>query len=152
MQGSVLRKSEPGAHSYNHQNTQPSWRYCCSAAKSCPTLCDPLDCGIPGSSVLHYLPDSAQIHVHWVGDAIQPSHPLSPPLLFLPLILLSTRVFSNELALHIGWPKYQSFRFSISPSNEYSGLISFRIDSLISLQWRVDRIFTHDFSDSRFDT
>ena len=60
-------------------------------------------------------------------DAIQPSYPLFSPLL-LPLIFPSIRVFSNESALHIRWPKYQSFSFSISPSNEYSGLISFRID------------------------
>ena len=66
----------------------------------------------------------AQIHVHWVGDAIQPSHPLLPssPFAFFP----SVRVFSNELALHLRWPKYWNFR--IRPSNEYSGLISFRID------------------------
>ena len=68
-----------------------------------------------------------QIHVHWVGDATQPSHPLSP-LLLLPSIFPSIKVFSNDSALHIRWPKYWSFSFSISPSNEYSELISFRID------------------------
>ena len=76
--------------------------------------------------VLHYLLEFAQTHVRWVSDAIQPSHPLlppSPPALSLP----SIRVFSNELALHIRWPKYWSFSFSMSPFNEYSGLISFRI-------------------------
>ena len=55
-----------------------SW-YCCSVAKSCLTLCDPMDCSMPGFPVLHYLPEYAQTHVHWVSDAIQPSHPLSPP-------------------------------------------------------------------------
>ena len=53
--------------------------FCCSVAKLCPTLCDPMDCSTPGSSVLHYLPEFAQIHAHWVGDAIQSSHPLPPP-------------------------------------------------------------------------
>ena len=77
--------------------------------------------------VLHYLPEFAQIHVHWVCDAIQPSHlPLSasPPAFNLP----SIRVFSSDLALRIRCPKNCSFTFSISPSNEYSELISFRID------------------------
>ena len=72
-------------------------------------------------------PRLAQTHVHRVGDAIQPSHPCHP-LLFLPLNLPSIRVFSNELALHIRWPKYWCFSYSISPSSEYSGLISHRID------------------------
>ena len=56
-----------------------SYCCCCSVAKSCQTLCDPVDCGTPGFPVLHHLPEFAQIHVHWVGDAIQPSCPLSPP-------------------------------------------------------------------------
>ena len=90
-------------------------------------LCDPMDCSTPGFPVLHYLPEFAQTHVHWVGDAIQPSHPLSP-LLLLPSVFPILRVFSNELALCIRWPKYWSFSFSISPSSEYSGLISFKID------------------------
>ena len=81
----------------------------------------------PGFPVLHYLPELAQTHVLLVGDAIQPSHPVTP-LLLLPSIFSSIRVFSNELALCIRWSKYWSFSFSISPSNEYSGLISFRMD------------------------
>ena len=96
---------------------------CCSVAKSCLTLCNQADCSTPGSSVLRYLPELAQIHVHWVCSAIHPH-----ALLFLPSIFLSIRVFSNELGLCIRWPKYWSFSFSISPSSEYSGLISFRID------------------------
>ena len=79
--------------------------------------------------VLHYLPEFAQTHVHWVIDAIQPSHllsPPSPPALSLP----SIRVFSSESALHIRWPKYWSFSFNISPSNEHPGLFSFRMDWL----------------------
>ena len=88
-------------------------------------LCNPMDYSTPDSPVLHCLQDFAQTHVHWVHDAIQSSHPLWPHLL-LPSIFLSITVFSNELALHIICPKYWSF--SISPSNEYLRLVSFRID------------------------
>ena len=82
----------------------------------------------PRFPVLHHLPELAQTHIHWVGDAIQKSNPLilCHSLLLLPSIFPINRVFSNESALHIRWPKYWSF--SISPSNEYSELISFRID------------------------
>ena len=84
-----------------------------------------MDCSTPRFLVLHYLPELAQIHVHWVGDAIPPSCPLSPSP---PALNLSHWVFSSETTLCISWPKYWSFSFSISPSSEYSGLISFRID------------------------
>ena len=91
------------------------------------TLCDPMDCSTPGLPVHHQLPELTQTHVHQVGHAVQPSHPLSSPS--LPAFNLSSiRVFSNESALCIRWPKYWSFSFSISPSSEYSGLIFFRID------------------------
>ena len=96
-------------------------------AQSCLTLCDPMDCSTPGLPVHHQFLEFAQTHVHRVGDAIQPSHPLSSPLL-LPPIPSSIRVFSNESVLRIRWLKYWSFSFNISPSNEYSGLISFRMD------------------------
>ena len=99
---------------------------CCSVANSCPILWDPMNCSTPGFPVLHYLPEFAQTHVYWVSDAIKLSHPLFP-LLLSPSTFPSIRVFSNELALPIRWLKYWSFNFSISPSNEYSGLISFRI-------------------------
>ena len=92
---------------------------CCSAARSCPTLCDPMNWSTSGFSVLHNHLECAQIQVHWVSDAIQPPHPL-PPLLLLPSIVSSIRIFSSELAVHIRCPKYCSFSFSISPSNEYS--------------------------------
>ena len=85
-----------------------------------------MDCRTPVFLDLHHLPEFAQTHVHWVSNAIQPSHPLSPRI--LPSIFPSIKVFSNELALRIRWPKYWSFSFSISPPNEYSGLIFFRID------------------------
>ena len=83
-------------------------------------------CSMPGSPVLHSLSEFAETHVRWVYDTIQSSHLLSP-LLLLPSILPSNRVFSSESALHIRWPKHWSFSFSISPSNECSGFISFRI-------------------------
>ena len=100
-----------------------------SVAQSCLTLCDPMDCSTPGFPVHHQLPKFAQTHVYRVGDAIQPSHPIYP-LLLPPSIVPSIRVFSNESFLGIKWPKYWSFSFSISPSNEYSRLISFRVDWL----------------------
>ena len=100
---------------------------CCSVAQSCLTLCNPIDSSPPGFLVLYHLLELAQTDVHCVGDAIQPSHPLSFPFL-LPSIFPSIRVFSNESAFRMRWPKYWSFSFSISPSNEYSGLISLRID------------------------
>ena len=90
-------------------------------------LCDPMDCSTSDFPVLHHLPEFAQTPVNWVDDAIQPSHPLSSPSPPAP-IFPSIRVFSNVLVLHIRWPKYWSFSFSISPSNGYSGLISFRMD------------------------
>ena len=102
--------------------------FCCSAAKSCPTLCDPTDCSMPVSPILHYLQEFAQTHVHWVSDALMPSNHLILCHLLLPSIFPSIRVFSNESAPWIRWPKYWSFNFSISPYSEYSGLISFRID------------------------
>ena len=88
-----------------------------------------MDCSTPGLPVHHQLLEPAQTHVLWVSDKIQPSHPLSSPT--PPNFNLSSiRVFSNESVLHIRWPKYWSFSFSVSPSNEYSGLISFSIDWL----------------------
>ena len=102
--------------------------HCCSVTTACPTLYDHMDCSIPDFPVLHYLPEFAQIHAHWVGDAIQPSHLLLPSSLALNLSV-SIRVFSSESALYIRSPKYWSFSFSISPSNEYLGL-----SGLISLQ------------------
>ena len=99
-----------------------------SVTQSCPTLCNPMDCSMPDFPIHHKLPEFAQTHAHWVGDAIQPSIlccPLLPPSIFA-----SISVFFNESALCIRWPKYWSFSFSISPFNEYSGLISFRMDWL----------------------
>ena len=108
---------------------------CCSIDKSCPTLYDPMDCSTPGFPVLHCLLEFAQTYVHWV--MMLSNHLiLCCPLLLLPSIFPSIRVFSSELAFHIRWPNYWSFSFSLSPSNEYSGLISFRIDwfDLLAIQ------------------
>ena len=99
-----------------------------SVAHSCLTLCDPMDRSMPGLSVHHQLSEFTQTHVHWVGDANYLI--LCRPLLLLPSIFPSIRVFSNESVLCIRWPKYWSFSFNIRPSNEHSELISFRMDWL----------------------
>ena len=108
------------------------------------TVCDPMNHSMPGFPVLHYS-QFAQIHIHQVSDAIQPSHPL-PPHILLPSIILSIAVPSN--ALHIGWPKYWSFSFTISPSKEYSGLISFRMDwlDLLAVQGTLKSLLKHHCS------
>ena len=107
----------------------------------------PMDCSTPGLPVHHQLPESTQTYVHWVSDAIQPSHPLSSPLL-LPSIFPSTRGFSNESVLRIRWPKYWSFSFNISPSSEYSGPISFRMDwlDLLAVQGTLKSLLQHQIS------
>ena len=92
-------------------------------------LCNPMGYSMTGFLVHHQFLELAQTRVHWVGDTIQPSHHLSSPLL-LPSFFPRIRAFSNESVLYIQWPKYCSFIISLSPSNEYSGLISFRIDWL----------------------
>ena len=98
-----------------------------SVTQSCLTLCDPMNCNTPGVPVQEQLQESTQTHVHRVSDAIQYLI-LCCLLVLLPSIFPNIRVFSNESGLHIRWLKYWSFSFSISSSNEYSGLISFRID------------------------
>ena len=111
---------------YSHLYLIAWW--CCSVTKSCPTLCDSMDSSTPGFPVLHYFLEFVQTHVHWVSDAIQPSHPLpspSPPALN---ISQHQGLYQWVSSSHPRWPKYWNFSFSISPSNEYSGLISFRID------------------------
>ena len=105
--------------------------HCCSSvmASLCLTLCDPMNRSTPDLPVHHQLPEFTQTHVHRVGDAIQPCHPLSPLLLLSPTPP-SIRVFSSESTLCMRWPKYWSFSFSYSPSSEHPGLISFRMDWL----------------------
>ena len=109
-----------------------------SLTQSCPTLCNPMNCSTPGLPVHHQLPEFTQTHVHRVGIAIQLSHPLSstsPLALNFP----SIRVFSNEPALRMRWPKYWNFSFNISRSKEHPGLICFRMDwlDLLAVQERV---------------
>ena len=118
-----------------------------SVTQSCPTLWDPMNCITPGLPVHHQLPEFTQTHVHWVGDAIQPSHPLCP-LLLLPPIFPRIRVFSNESALRIRWPKHWSFSFNISSSHEHPGLISFRMDwlDLLAVQGTLKSLLQHHSS------
>ena len=112
----------------------------CSVQFNCSVMSDwdSMDCSTPGFTVHHQLLELTQTHVHQISDAIQPSHPLSSPC--PPAFNLSQhRVFSNESVLHSRWPKYWSFSFSISFSNEYSGPISFRMDwlDLLAVQGTV---------------
>ena len=118
-----------------------------SVAQSCLTLCDPMDCSTPGLPVHHQLLELAQTHVHWVGDAIQPSHPLSSPSpptfnLFQHQGLFQRVSPSHQVA------KDWSFSFSISPSNEYSGLISFSMDwfDLLVVQGTLKSLLQHHSS------
>ena len=92
--------------------------YYCSVIELCPNLCDPMNCSTSGFPVLHCLPDFAQTHVHWVSDAIQPSHPVIP---------FSSWLQSFQWVLRIKWPKYRKLQHQQSHSKEYLGLISFRI-------------------------
>ena len=108
---------------------------CCSVTQSGPTVWDPTDCSTPGLPVLHQLLELAQTHVHWVGDAIQPSRPLSLPS--CPAFNLSQHQgLFQWVSFCFRWPKYWSFSCSISPFNNYSGLISFTIDwfDLLAIQ------------------
>ena len=125
--------------------------YTLQFSQSCPTLCDPMNCSTPGLPVHQQLPEFTQTHVHRVGDAIQPSHPLSSPFPPAP-IPPSIRVFSNESTLHMRWPKYWSFSFSISPSNEHLGLISFRMDwlDLLAVQGTLKSSPTPQFKSINF--
>ena len=116
---------------------------------SCVQLfADPMDCSTPGFPVLHHLPELTQTHVHWVGDSWW-CHPtilfLCCPLRLQPSIFPSIRVFSRESVLHIRWAKYWSFSLSISPSNEYLQLISFRIDwfNLLAVQGILKSLLQH---------
>ena len=115
-----------------------------SVSQSCLTPWEPMDCSMPGFCVHHQLPELAQTHVHRVGGAIQHLI-LCHPLFLLPSIFPNIRVFSNESVLRIRWPKHWSFGFSISPSNEYSGLISFRIDwfDLLAVHGTLKSLLQH---------
>ena len=118
-----------------------------SVAQSCPTLCDPMNRSTPGVPVHHQLTEFTQTHVHRVSNAIQPSHPLLSPSPLAP-IPPSIRVFSNESTLCMRWPKYWSFSFSIIPSEEIPGLISFRMDwlELFAVQGTLKSLLQHHTS------
>ena len=116
---------------------------CCSVTKSYTVLCNPVDYNMPGWPALHCLQEFAQTQVHWVGDASSSVISFSSCLQSF-----SATVFSNELALCIKWPKYWSFSFRISPSNEYSGLIYFKIDwfDLLVVQRTFKSLLQHHSS------
>ena len=135
---------------------------CCSVQfssvpQSCATVCDPINHSTPGLPVHHQLPEFIQTHVHC---SVMPSSHiiLCHPILLLSPIPPCIRVFSNESALRIRWPKYWSFSFSISPSNEHPGLISFRMDWLDLLQSKGRRVFSnttaqkHQFFDAQLSS
>ena len=115
-----------------------------SVTQSCLTLCNPMNCSMPGLPVYHQLPEFTQTHIHQVGDAIQPSHPLSSPSPPAPNPSQHQGLF-QELTLRMRWPKYWSFSFSISPSNEHQGLISFRMDwlDLLAVQGTLKSLLQH---------
>ena len=118
-----------------------------SVAQSCPALCDPMDCSMPGLSLYHQFPELAQF---MSIELVMPSKHLilCYPLRLLPSTFPSIRVISNESALHIRWPKDWSFSFSISPSNEYPGLISFRMDwlDILAVQGTCKSLLQHHSS------
>ena len=118
-----------------------------SVAQSCPTLCNRMNRSTPGLPVHHQLPEFTQTHAHGVGNAIQPSHPLSSPSPPAP-IPPSIRVFSNESILRMRWPKYWSFSFNISPSKEDPGLISYMMNwlDLLAVQETLKSLFQHHSS------
>ena len=119
--------------------------YCCLG--TILTLCNPMDCSMPGFPVLHYLSELLRLMSF---ESVMPSNHLILycPLLLLPSIFPSNRVFSNESVIHIRWPKYWSFSFSIRPSNEYSGLISFSMDwlDLLAVQGTLKSLLQHHSS------
>ena len=123
---------------------------CCSVTQSCPTLCDPMNRSTPGLPVHHQLPEFTQTHIHRVGDAIQPSYPLSSPS--PPAPNPSQHHSSNESTLCMRWPKYWSFSFNIIPSKEHPGLISFRMDwlDLLAVQGTLKSLLQHHSSKHQF--
>ena len=131
---------------FSHEERVP-WRgslyfFIVVQSLSCVRLCDSMDCSTPGFPVLYYLLEFAQTHVHWVSDAIQPSHPLSSPS---PDLHFSQHQEGWESALCIRWSKYWSLSFSISPSSEYSASISFRIDwwDFLAVQGTLKSLLQH---------
>ena len=128
----------------NYNMAEP-WEHfsCFLVAKLCWILCDPMNCSMPGFPVLHHLPEFVQSHVHWVNDAIQPFHPLPPPSSLA--LNLSQHLGLSQWVGSSQWPKLS---FSISPANEYSGLISSRTDwfDLLAVQGTVKSLLQHHSS------
>ena len=118
-----------------------------SVGQLCLTLCNPMDCSMPGLPVHHQLLEFTQTHVHRVGDAIQPSL-LCHALLLLPLIPPSIKGFSSESTLHMRWAEYWNFSFNLSPSNKHPGLISFKMDwlDLLAVQGTLKSLLQHHSS------
>ena len=118
-----------------------------SVPQLCLTLCDPMNFSMPGLPVHHQLPEFTQTHIHQVGDAIQAFHPLSSPFPPAPNPF-SITVLSNESTLRMRWPKYWSFSFSIIPSKEHPGLISFRMDwlNLLAVHGTLKSLLQHHSS------
>ena len=120
---------------------------CCSGTKSCPAICDLMYCSMPGCPVLHHFQELLKL---MPIELVMPSNYfiLCHPLLLLPSIFPSIRVFSNDLALHIRWPKYESFSFNISLSNEHPGLTSCRMDwlDLLAVQGTLKSLLLHHTS------
>ena len=114
-------------------------------AQSCPTLYDPMDCSVPGFPVHHQLLEFTQTHVHWIGDAIQPSHPSVVPFSSHLQSFLASGSFQMSQFFVSGGQNIKSFSFSISPSKEYSGLISFRMNwlDLLAVQGTLKSLQHH---------
>ena len=120
-----------------------------SVAQLCLTPCDPMDCSMPGLPVHHQLPEWSLLKLMSIESVMPSNHPtLCWSFLLLPSIFPSIRVFSNESALRMRWPKYWSFSFNINPSNEHSGLISFRMDwlDLLAVQGTLKSLLQHHSS------
>ena len=117
-------------------------------AQSCPTLYDPMDCSVPGFPVHHQLLEFTQTHVHWIGDAIQPSHPSVVPFSSHLQSFLASGSFQMSQFFVSGGQNIKSFSFNISPSNEYPGLISFRMDwlDLLAIQGTLKSLLQHHSS------
>ena len=130
----------------NHLNGDHIRCCSCLVPQSCPTLCSPMDCSMPG--ILSFTISWSLLKFMSIESMMPSTHLICLPLFLLPSILPSIRVFSNELALLIRCPKYWSFSFSISPSNEYSGLISFRMDwlDLLAVQATLKSLLQHHSS------
>ena len=131
-----------GPHPYSLSSVQFS-----SVTQSCPTLCDPMNPSRPGLPIHQQLPEFTQTHAHQVGDAIQPSHHLLSPSPPAP-DPSQHQGLSKQSTLHMRWPKYWSFSFSISPSNKHPGLISFRMDwlDLLAVQVTLKSLLQHPSS------